>query len=69
MYIFQIVDYDPYLTSFICLQCMNDLEIAYKFKRTCDGLTAGRRQALKEIPKPTQIIGTNSHEKTEDSKE
>lgn len=62
------MNYDPYLTSFICLRCMNELEMAFKFKRTCDVLNAGHRQALKQIPKPSQIIGTTSRENEADNK-
>lgn len=68
MYISQLMNYDPYLTSFICLQCFNDLEVAFKFKRTCEALNAGRREALKPIPKPSQINGSKLHENQADIK-
>lgn len=68
MHISQVMNYDPYLTSFICLQCLNKLEVAYKFKRTCDDLNAGQQQALKQILKPSQIIETTSCEDKGDIK-
>lgn len=64
----QVIDYDPYLTSFICLQCWKNLEVAFKFKKACDAMNAGHQQALKPIPKPSQINGTTSHDSTENAK-
>lgn len=42
MEISQVMHRDCHLTSFICLTCMNNLNVAFDFKQKCDKLNAAR---------------------------
>lgn len=47
----QVMHRDQYLTSFICLTCLNGLNVAFEFKRKCDRLNepASGRKNIKRI--------------------